>query len=392
MMDWRPYFGWRTALLCVAILQCLLLAVALARSARNQVANRFLAAALIVIAGMLTPYAIGFAGAYDRFRWLTFAPFAVPLAFGPLLYGYAHALADGTSPSRIRGHLLPGVVQFAYFILCFMIPGDAKWSWYTGGHRAWIAPMFDVLGLVSLAAYAYAIGRVLKRQRMKLADHRSDDDRFSARWLGRVLAVLLAGLAAEAGFWLWALVVGGIDFFQETGMYLALAVVGVYLGVAGWRQAALPMPLIAELEPALLEPLSIAPQPARAPDWSTIAEQFAERTRQAGWWREPELSLARLSRLLGVNSGRLSRAINLGLGINFSNFVNGLRAEGVARALEAGADGDLLGLAFDMGFASKASFNRAFKARFGVSPSQFRRRVSDPAFPRADTEMRRAAL
>src|SRR6478752_6707993 len=103
MMDWRPYFGWRTALLCVAILQCLLLAGALASGARNRVANRFLAAALVVIAGMLTPYAIGFAGAYDRFRWLTFAPFATPLALGPLLYGYAHALADGTPPGRMRG-------------------------------------------------------------------------------------------------------------------------------------------------------------------------------------------------------------------------------------------------------------------------------------------------
>lgn len=385
-MDWRPYFGWRTALLCAAILQCLVLAGALARGSQNRVASRFLAGALAVIAGLLTPYAIGFAGAYDHFRWLTFAPFAIPLAFGPLLYGYAYALADGTPPGRMRLHLLPAIVQLLYFALCFLIPGDSKWQWYTGGHRSFIAPLFDALGLVSLAAYAYAISRVLKRQRIRLADHRSDDDRFSAKWLGQVLAAILAGLGVEAGFWLWSLVVGGIDFFQETGMYLALSMVGVYLGVAGWRQAALPMPLAASPEPAPIEP-----EPARTPDWPAIAKDFAQRTRQAGWWREPELSLARLSRLLGANSGRLSRAINPGLGMNFSNFVNGLRAEGVAQALEAGSDHDLLSLALDMGFSSKASFNRAFKARFGVSPSQFRRQVSDPAFLQADAEMRRAA-
>ena len=383
MTDWQPYFGWRTALLCAAILQCLLLAGALASGAQNRVANRFLAAALAVIAGLLTPYAIGFAGAYDHFRWLTFAPFAIPLAFGPLLYGYAHALADGTPPVWMWRHLLPAAVQFSYFALCFLIPGDAKWQWYTGGHRAWIAPVFDVLGLVSLAAYAYAIGGVLKRQRIRLADHRSDDDRFSADWLSRVLLAILAGLGVEAGFWLWSLIVGGIDFFQETGMYLALAVVGVYLGVAGWRQAALPTPLAALPETVQAEPQS-------APDWPSIAQEIADRTREAGWWREPDLSLARLSRLLGTNSGRLSRAINLGLGMNFSNFVNGLRAEGVARALAAGLDDDLLTLALDMGFASKASFNRAFKTRFGVSPSQYRRQVSDPVFFQADAEMRRA--
>ena len=385
-MDWRPYFGWRSALLCAAILQCLVLAGALARAPQNRVANRFLAAALGVIAGRLTPYAIGFAGAYDRFRWLTFAPFAIPLAFGPLLYGYAHALADGTPPDRMRGHLLPAMVQFAYFTLCFLIPGDAKWQWYTGGHRAWIAPVFDVLGLASLAAYAHAIGEVLKRQRVRLADHRSDDDRFSANWLGQVLLVILIGLGVEAGFWLWSVIVGGIDFFQETGMYLALAIVGVYLGVAGWRQAALPMPLAAAPETTAAEP-----EPPRTPDWSSIALEIADRTRDAGWWREPDLSLARLSRLLGTHSGRVSRAVNLGLGMNFSNFVNGLRAEGVARALEAGSDRDLLSLALDMGFASKASFNRAFKARFGVSPSRFRRQVSNPAFLPPEAEMRRAA-
>lgn len=389
MSGWDLHFGWRTALLGAAILQCLLLAGALAQGSRNPVANRFLAAALVVVAGLLTPYAIGFAGAYDRFRWLTFAPFAIPLGFAPLLYGYAHALVDGTAPSRMRTHLLPAAVQFIYFALCFLLPLEAKWSWYTGGHRAFVSPLFDVLGLASLAAYAYAIGELLERQRARLADHRSDDDRFSARWLGRVLVVILAGLGVEAGFWLWDLVVGGIDFVQQTGMYLALAAAGVYLGVAGWRQAALPVPLAPPTPTPTLAP--IEPEPARAPDWPALAEDFAERTREAGWWREPELSLARLSRLLGVNSGRLSRAINLGLGMNFSSFVNGLRAEGVAQALEAGADGDLLCLAFDMGFASKASFNRAFKARFGVSPSQFRRKVSNPGFSPMDTEMRRAA-
>lgn len=386
MTDWQLYFGWRTALLCAAILQCLLLAVALAWNAENRVASRYLSAVLAVIAGLLTPYAIGFAGAYDHFRWLTFAPFAVPLALGPLIYGYAHALADGTPPGRMRLHLLPAVIQAAYSTLCFLIPGDAKWQWYTGGHRAWIAPIFDVLGLVSLALYAYAIGVLLKRQRARLADQRSDDDRFSAAWLGRVLVAVLIGLGVEAGFWLWSLVVGGIDFFQETGMYLALAVLGVYLGVAGWRRAALPAPLAAAAEPPAPEP-----EPTRTPDWPSIALEMAGRTREAGWWREPDLSLARLSRLLGTNSGRLSRAINLGLGMNFSNFVNGLRAEGVARALEAGTDRDLLSLALDMGFSSKASFNRAFMARFGVSPSQFRRRVSNPAFLPLDAEMRRAA-
>jgi len=387
MMGGWFHFGWRTALLGAAILQCLMLAWALACEARNRTANRFLAATLVVIAGILTPYAIGFAGAYDRFRWLTFAPFSLPLALGPMLYGYAYAMAGGSRPPHLHWHLAAPMIQAAYFALCFALPETAKWSWYTGGHRAWISPLFDGLGVLSLAAYAIGIGRLLKTQRRRLADQRSDDDAYAAAWLSRVLLAILVGLAVEAGFWLWSTAIGGTSFFQETGMYLALALVGVYLGVAGWRQAALPAPLSA----SEIVQVDGEGDVGRTPDWPAIGADIADRTRQAGWWREPDLSLAGLARRLGTNSGRVSRAINIGLGVNFSTFVNSLRAEAVADALEAGSKQDLLDLALDMGFASKASFNRAFRTRFGAPPSQYRRQVSDPAFSATGQEMRREA-
>jgi AraC-like DNA-binding protein len=43
-----------------------------------------------------------------------------------------------------------------------------------------------------------------------------------------------------------------------------------------------------------------------------------------------------------------------------------------------------------MGFASKASFNRAFQARYGMPPSRYRQQVSDPAFVSPDDDLRRA--
>lgn len=55
-------FGWRTAVLALVSVQVLLLAVALASTPRNQPANRCLAALIVVLVGMLTPYTIGFAG------------------------------------------------------------------------------------------------------------------------------------------------------------------------------------------------------------------------------------------------------------------------------------------------------------------------------------------
>lgn len=101
--------------------------------------------------------------------------------------------------------------------------------------------------------------------------------------------------------------------------------------------------------------------------------EWRARTWEAAWWREPNLTLADLARRLGVNSSYLSRGINEGLGQNFSEMINGMRAEAVARELERGGTGrDMLELSLDAGFGSKSSFNRAFRARFGMTPTRFR--------------------
>ncbi|MFN7109934.1 MAG: hypothetical protein ACK4MY_17080, partial [Brevundimonas sp.] len=143
-------FGWRTALLGLMAVQIAVLALAVGGAPTRRTSNRLLAAALLVIAGLLVPYAIGFAGAYDLWRGLTFAPFAIPLALGPLLYAYAHALEGGRLPRRMALHMAPPLAQAVYFFACFLLPLDVKWSWYTGGHREVVGPFFDVFAVASL--------------------------------------------------------------------------------------------------------------------------------------------------------------------------------------------------------------------------------------------------
>lgn len=374
------YFGWRVAILGVAALQLLVLAAALSAPAPNHLANRMLAAALVVISGLLTPYVIGFAGAYDAWRWLTFAPFAITLALPPLLYGYASALVRGRRPERFGLHLAPAAIQLIYFSIAFTLPLEAKWGWYTSGHQDWIGPAFNLLLLASLAFYSVATLRLLRAYRARLADQRSDGDRFAADWLSRVILALIGTFLLYLAFTLWDRLSGGIDFFQETGLYLALAAIGLYLGVEGWRHSTLRFPV---LTPPAVE------DGRAAPDWAAIGRDFDARLRAGGWANEPDLSLAGVARRLATNTGRVSRAVNQGLGLNFAGWINGVRAETVAAALDAGATEDLLTLAFDAGFSSKASFNRAFQSRFGVSPSRYRRGVSDPDFRPLEPELRR---
>jgi len=122
-------FGWRTAVLTVAAAILLPLAVGLSTSFHNRLAARALAALLIVMTGVFVPWLIGFAGFYDRWWWLTFAPFSNALLVPPLLYLHAYALVTGRwSPAAWR-HLLPGAILFAYQTAAFLLPTPLKHYW-----------------------------------------------------------------------------------------------------------------------------------------------------------------------------------------------------------------------------------------------------------------------
>ena len=113
-------FGWRTAVLALAAAQMVALAIALSRVLANRLANRCLAALLIVMVGLLMPDLIGFAGFYDAFPWLSFAPLGISLAVGPLLYCHVHALTQERLPCHLLWHLGPAIAQFTFLPSVFV--------------------------------------------------------------------------------------------------------------------------------------------------------------------------------------------------------------------------------------------------------------------------------
>jgi AraC-like DNA-binding protein len=90
-------------------------------------------------------------------------------------------------------------------------------------------------------------------------------------------------------------------------------------------------------------------------------------------YEDPELSLSQIAKLLKTNPSIVSKAINQGFQLNFNDFINNYRIEAVKEKLKVGEQKTqtLLGIAYDCGFNSKATFNRAFKKVTGTNPREW---------------------
>lgn len=128
----------------------------------------------------------------------------------------------------------------------------------------------------------------------------------------------------------------------------------------------------------LLRVTAAAPTPAGR---SPLAQAVLAAMEESRAYATEGLTIDGLARELDCQPYQLRRVINGELGQrNFNTFVNGHRVAEVARRLtqEQYRDTPLLTLALDAGFRSLAPFNRAFRDRFGMTPSEYRRRQRPP--------------
>lgn len=91
------------------------------------------------------------------------------------------------------------------------------------------------------------------------------------------------------------------------------------------------------------------------------------------------LNLAEMASNVGITDKKLSELLNRHLNTNFYNLVNEYRVKEVKARLKT-VDSDkytLLAIAYDSGFQSKASFNRIFKQKTGISPADYRKKSID---------------
>ena len=113
------------------------------------------------------------------------------------------------------------------------------------------------------------------------------------------------------------------------------------------------------------------------PELEDFKRKIEALIQQEKLYQNPEFTLADLAKKLQTNVSIVSRTINQGFHMNFNDFINNYRIEAVKTMFQNGEHkkSTLLGIAFDCGFNSKATFNRAFKKNTGFSPKEYLEKI-----------------
>jgi AraC-like DNA-binding protein len=193
----------------------------------------------------------------------------------------------------------------------------------------------------------------------------------------RLRILVVTGIA---GFLLAAVVVQSYNLVQGTATPPLLVIANLVLITTAalaalWHLLQLRTESWLEPERAVASPGELGALELR------VLEALQREIAELHVYREEGLTIAVLAARLRTREQVLRRVINKGLGYrNFSDFLHALRIREACERLRRAENARLpvLSIALGVGYGSIGPFNRAFKARMGMTPTQFRQ-PSGPA-------------
>lgn len=385
------FLNLRSIIIFVCLLQGVIFSALLVRRGlrwKTQ-ADLWLAALLLLLCSSLfTPF-IGFANVYTRNQWLTFFPFNIAYSSSVCVYFYVLSLTNPERKSTRRDLLLfvPSAAYFIFRLVLFAQSVEFK-DWFDDNYYVpLVSPVVFVTEFLWNSVFLFLSLKYYRRYRLWLDENFSDTEQIKFNWLKNFLYVFTFVFILGGLFDFTDRFISDLSYVQYFYFEIVLAMVTYYLAVAGYSRLAPSVRLRFEPQIELLPDITteyLFPKPPVAEsELEGLKAKLQNLMQNEKPYLEPQLTLADLSKLAGTNAGILSSVINKGFGRNFNDFVNGYRVEEVKTRLENGAakNLNLLGVAFECGFNSKATFNRVFKKLTGISPKEYLGTVEEDSNP-----------
>jgi AraC-like DNA-binding protein len=388
-------FNLYSSLLLPAFLQGILFSGLLAYRGwkEEKLSDKLLAFLLLINAIKIAYWMLGFAGWYDTHDGYTsfmfYFPFDNVIWMGPLLYFYFLSLAN-TEFKFERKHWKHFVLPVAWLLLItgkFIIDYafNRPFSNTENTQYGTKGPLADLdknvwTGLISYSVFFYYLFITIRsfrfyQQYVKQNFSATEEIRFD--WLRNILYGISAGVLIIFLFNVIAqfITFGNNSYIFDWYAYLFLGVMTYYLSIAGYftKPKLLQKLHFAEKRDQVASNENAVPEKESLPELASWKEKLLGYMDTKKPYLEAELTLTELAKQLNTNTSVLSKVINDGTGRNFNDFINSYRVQEVINKLKSGEQlrQTLLGIAYDSGFNSKATFNRSFKKVTGKTPKEY---------------------
>jgi AraC-like DNA-binding protein len=394
-------FGFYSSLLLITFSQGIIYTVLLALKGfrTGNKSNYWLSFFIFLCSLYIAPWMLGFAGWYDNQPYrdiLFYTPLQHLFFIGPTIYFYTQCLlnANFSFTKKQWLHFIPGITYLIFIILiCIydkLIIQD--YYFYADGIDKDFENWYQKLGLASMVFYFVLCLRYYSIYKKVIFQVVSYADRILFKWIQTYLIAFLLML-------LLPIIFDGLAYFYPdlksyTGSwwyFLFFSIVMYYIAIAGYSnsiQATIPFKIAAnntlqivllsqtknKVEEELVIDFDFEIVPKNNFDeidlWKSKIQVLIK---EHSLYINSELTLADVANKLNTNVAVISKTINQGFKMNFNDFINTYRIEAIKQAFSAGEHKKttLLGIAFDCGFNSKATFNRAFKKNTGFSPKEY---------------------
>ena len=365
--------------------------------------NYWLGVFLLLCSLYIFPWMVGFAGWYDHQPYrniLFYTPFQHLFFIGPVIFFYVQSLLNPGFRFGKREwlHLVPGILYLVYSAIVFVT------DWWVLNEYYFLADQSDrdfdtwyqVAGFASMLVYFFLSLRYYRLYRRLMVQVTSYADTLIFRWVQRFLATFFIILLVWVLYRFFGQYIRG-QYIRAWWYYLCFSILMYYIAISGYSNSVVTkVPFVTQhlLTNApvqlLLAPTHNLPkspveeaiyieleEPAASTETDAQLQSWKEKIQQAvvggKAYENPELSLTELAQQLQTNPSLLSKMVNRGFAMNFNDFINYYRVQAVITQLKDGRhlQQTLTSIAYDCGFNSKATFNRAFKKATGKTPQDF---------------------
>jgi len=336
----------------------------------HYIANRFLASILFFFSYRLIVETLNIfgLGRYDlwyhillEYNWI----------YGALIYFFVKSYVNPKFKLLRKDwiHFLPVLIEFiwSFFIKAQNFYWDGtreslSWLGYWG-YVVWMhyPTMFVVSGALIIFYSSKAekiLNGTIQVEGFKIIKEKID-------WIKRVVLAMkifsiiyVVGILIDFFFFNFA-----SNFFYGHPVFIGMAIITYWLGLEGFAR---------RKESAFKQIATISDKEKK--QLQSIGKTLEVRMKEEQLFKDPELTLASLSKKLSVKPYLLTKCLNTIYQKKFNDYINELRFEEVKKLLSNPKNDNLtlLALAYEAGFNSKASFNRAIKKITGNPPSSLK--------------------